>query len=82
VNKLIGILLIIIGSLGLIFITWWFHFRKHALLELRLTNADETLLTEPGLNIETAFQAPSGSVIHPYIIISEDTTKIPKNNEN
>ncbi len=60
--------------MGLIFITWWFHFRKHALLEVRLVNADETLLTEPGLNIESAFQAPSGSVIHPYIIISEDTT--------
>ena len=80
-NKLIGILLIIIGSLGLIFITWWFHFRKHALLELRLTNADETLLTEPGLNIETAFQAPSGSVIHPYIIVSEDTTTLTQNNK-
>ena len=80
-NKLIGILLIIIGSLGLIFITWWFHFRKHALLELRLTNADETLLTEPGLNIETAFQAPSGSVIHPYIIVSEDTTTPTQNNK-
>ena len=80
-NKLIGILLIISGSLGLIFITWWFYFRKHALLELRLTNADETLLTEPGLNIETAFQAPAGSAIHPYIIISEDTTAPTQNNK-
>ena len=70
------------GSFGLIFLTWWFHFRKHALLDTRLINADETLLSEPGLKIETAFQAPSGSVIHPYIIVSEDTTNPPtQNNE-
>tara|TARA_B100001123_G_C15009803_1_gene907063 strand:- start:141 stop:386 length:246 start_codon:yes stop_codon:yes gene_type:complete len=74
VNKLIGILLIVLGSCGLIFIAWWFHVRKHSLLDTRLANNDETLLTEPGLNIETAFQAPSGSVIHPYIIINEETT--------
>ena len=71
---LIEFIFIILGIIGLIFITWWFHFRKHLLLSKRIDDCDETLLSDSGLNIESVFQAPPGSMIHPYIIINEDTT--------
>ena len=73
--KLIGIVLIIFGITFLILITWLFHIRKHKLLQKRLERSDETLLTEPGLKIDSIFQAPEGSMIHPYIIINDDTVK-------
>lgn len=76
---MIEFIIIIFGLIGLIFITWWFHFRKHMLLSKRLKNCDEELLTDPGLNITSVFQAPPGSNIHPYIIINEDTTNPPRN---
>ncbi len=71
---MIGTILISLGIIFLIMITWWFHIRKHSLLEKRLLEADETLLTEPGLKIDSVLQAPQGSMIHPYLIINEDTT--------
>jgi|TARA_B100001540_G_C15285553_1_gene407966 hypothetical protein len=74
---LIENILIILGIVGLTFITWWFYFRKHMLLSKRIKNCDETLLSDSGLNIESVFQAPPGSLIHPYIIINEDTTTPP-----
>lgn len=77
-NKLISYILIILGCLILSLITWFFHLRRHLLLSARLKNSDELLLTEPGLNIESVFQAPEGSIIYPYIIINEDTTNGPR----
>ena len=74
---LIENILIVLGIMGLIFITWWFHFRRHLLLSNRINTCDETLLSDSGLNIESVFQAPPGSLIHPYIIINEDTTTPP-----
>ena len=78
VNNLINYISIIFGCLSLILITWWFHYRKHMLLTNRLKKSDEGLLTEPGLKIESVFQAPPGSVIYPYIIVNEDTTRVPE----
>ncbi len=37
-------------------------------------SADETLLEEVGLKVDSVLQAPIGSLTHPYIIINEDTT--------
>ncbi|RAH14003.1 MAG: hypothetical protein CMB56_006125 [Methanobacteriota archaeon] len=71
---MIEIIIIIIGVLCLFFITWWAHIRKHLLLEKRLMSADETLLEEVGLKVDSVLQAPIGSLTHPYIIINEDTT--------
>ncbi|MBK00100.1 MAG: hypothetical protein CMB48_03890 [Euryarchaeota archaeon] len=76
---MIEFVIIIFGLIGLIFISWWFHFRKHMLLSKRINNCDEELLSDPGLKINSVFQAPPGSKIHPYIIINEDTTVPPRN---
>ena len=56
---LIELIFIILGIIGLIFITWWFHFRKHILLSKRINDCDETLLSDSGLNIGSVFQ-PAG----------------------
>ena len=69
----------LIGFFGLIYITWIFHLKKHKLLKNRLINSDETLLTDSGLKIESVFQAPQGSVVYPYIIVNEETTRLPEN---
>ena len=66
---------ILIGILCLIFITWYFYFKKQNLINKKLINADESLLTDPGLKIESAFQVPQGSIVYPYIVINEDTTR-------
>ena len=75
---MIGILFILIGVISLVFITWWFHLQKHISLNNKLMNSDETLLTDSGLKIQDVFQAPQGSVIYPYIIINEETTRVPE----
>ncbi len=75
---MIAIFFIFVGILSLLFITWWFHLRKHLSLKYKLINSDETLLTDPGLNIQDVFQAPQGSAIYPYIIVNEDTTRVPE----
>jgi len=69
---------IFIGIISLLFITWWFHLRKHTVLKSKLINSDETLLTDSGLKIQDVFQAPQGSAIYPYIIVNEDTTRVPE----
>ena len=66
---------IFIGILCLIFITWYFYFKKQNLINKKLINADESLLNDPGLKIESAFQVPQGSIVYPYIVINEDTTR-------
>ena len=66
---------IFIGILCLIFITWYFYFKKQNVINKKLINADESLLTDPGLKIENAFQVPQGSIVYPYIVINEDTTR-------
>ena len=66
---------IFIGILCLIFITWYFYFKKQNLINKKLINSDESLLTDPGLKIESAFQVPQGSIVYPYIVINEDTTR-------
>ena len=72
---MLAMISIFIGILCLIFITWYFYFKKQNLINKKLINADESLLTDPGLKIESAFQVPQGSIVYPYIVINEDTTR-------
>lgn len=71
---MIGELLIVAGSIILAFVVWWFHIRRHALLDARIQNADPSLLTGPGVRTESAIQAPEGSVVLPYTVVSPETT--------
>jgi len=73
--KMLAIISIFIGIFCLIFITWYFHFKKQNSINKKLIEADETLLTDSGLKIESVFQAPQGSIVYPYIVINEDTTR-------
>tara|TARA_B100000287_G_scaffold121033_1_gene112811 strand:+ start:13699 stop:13923 length:225 start_codon:yes stop_codon:yes gene_type:complete len=72
---MLAMISIFIGILCLIFITWYFYFKKQNVINKKLINADESLLTDPGLKIENAFQVPQGSIVYPYIVINEDTTR-------
>ncbi|CAI8261298.1 MAG: Uncharacterised protein [Methanobacteriota archaeon] len=72
---MLAIISISIGILCLIFITWYFYFKKQNLINKKLINSDESLLTDPGLKIESVFQVPQGSIVYPYIVINEDTTR-------
>ena len=73
---MIAELSILAGSIVLAFVVWWFHVRRHSLLDARIQVADPSLLTGPGLNTESAIQAPQGSMILPYTVVSPETTVV------
>lgn len=71
---LLAELSILAGTIFLAFVVWWFHIKRHSELDERLRNADDSLLTSTGVKTESAIQAPQGSIILPYTVISPETS--------
>lgn len=66
-------IIILGGVIVLILTVWWFHIRRHSSLDEQLACADQNLLTRVDVKVETAIQAPKGSIILPYTVVSQET---------